>query len=148
MLFRSDMVIDHKSIFIRLSKLLYSIIQTYLIWGIYLIFILVLSYQDINSFIQGYMIIVSMMIAVHASVDLSDNKFEGYLSVKPLWTILAIYNTIILFSSYVAYFVIYSSDLVPDFSEANHFIIRTIGIDLDKNESELRIIFLPQFVIL
>ena len=79
-----NMAIDNKSIFIRLFKLLYTMIQTYLIWGIYLAFILVLSYQNINSFIQGYMIIVSMMIAIHASVDLSDNKFEGYLSVKPL----------------------------------------------------------------
>jgi hypothetical protein len=145
----SEIPIKAESLFIKFASFLNYLIQTYLLWGIYLTFILILVYQNKSLFIQGYMVIVIFMIMVHVLKDLNSEEYKGYVFVRPIWDILAIYNTIILFGSYITYFVTYTGEYDGNYTEATLELIKIVGIEFtDANNKQLQYTFLPQFIIL
>jgi len=145
----TEMQMNAKSFFVKFASFINYLIQTYLLWGIYFTFILILAYQNQSLFIQGYMIIVFLIIIVHVFKDLNSEGYKGYVFVRPIWNLLAAYNTIILFASYITYFVAYTGDFSIGLSDSTFEMIKILGIEFVDDENKgLEYTFLPQFIIL
>lgn len=145
----SQIPINWENLFIKFASFLYYLFQTYLLWVIYFTFIFILAYQSECIFIQGYIIIMVVMVTAHIMKDLNDVGYQGYLYVQPLWTLLNVYNSFILLASYITYFVAYTAELSTNVSEATLEIIKIVGLKFtDGEDKKLQSTFLPQFIML
>eukprot|EP01022_Parablepharisma_sp_SALTPOND_P004643 TRINITY_DN120687_c0_g1_i1.p1 TRINITY_DN120687_c0_g1~~TRINITY_DN120687_c0_g1_i1.p1 ORF type:complete len:674 (+),score=45.95 TRINITY_DN120687_c0_g1_i1:927-2948(+) len=146
----SDQV-DPSSGYIKFISYLNDIVQTYLLWIIYLVLFLVLAYQRISLFVQLYSMFVVALIFVHTLADLFDPNHKGYLRTKFIWMSLSLYNILVLLASYTFCFAVYTCGLETSIQESEEkvHIVKLIGLDFVRPTGmQLQLNFLPQFVVL
>eukprot|EP00826_Nyctotherus_ovalis_P060856 TRINITY_DN8592_c0_g1_i11.p1 TRINITY_DN8592_c0_g1~~TRINITY_DN8592_c0_g1_i11.p1 ORF type:complete len:1055 (+),score=337.25 TRINITY_DN8592_c0_g1_i11:1267-4431(+) len=145
----AEIPINKESWFIKFASYLNDAIQAYLLWVIYFVFLTILALQEPSFFIQGYIIIVVLMMAVHIGADIRNSQLIGYKYSRPIWVILMIYNSLILFASYISNFVVYTGGRNLRYKESEVQLIKIVGLDFTQKEMPtLQLTFLPQFVIL
>jgi len=136
--------------FLKVCKFINSVYQTYLLWIIYFVILVLLAYQEPTIFDQGYSIFAVILIFIHALGD-HLNNMHGFLSTKPVWLLMSVYNVIILLISYMFCFLVYTCELstsIESLEERVQFL-KIVGFDFDQPTGwKLQRTFLPQFVVL
>lgn len=140
---------ENSSFFAKFFDFLSKIIDKLLLWIIYFVLLIIFSCQSPTLFVNGYVLILIILICVHIIGNIGNSKYEGFAKTIPWWIILRIYNGALLCVLYIFNFLLHTAkmDYKPDLTKFNYFVFA--GFDFSPlTDWKLQMDFLVQFIVL
>ena len=140
---------DNTSYFMRFFEFLSKVINKLLLWIIYFVLLILFSCQSPTLFVNGYVLILIILISVHIIANIGNSKYEGYIKTIPWWAILRFYNVALFCSLYLFNFLLHTVKVnyKPDLTKFNYMVFA--GFDFSTLTNwKLQKDFLVQFIVL
>ena len=123
-----------EGVYVKFWAKLNSVLQKFLLWGIYVILFLVLAYQDATGFVVVISLLAVLIVATHVYGDLFYSGRKGYSKTVVPWYVLTVCNLLILLVSYFFSFAACTLDFEAFIQKDDEYfeILKAIGFDLVK----------------
>ena len=137
--------------YVKFCTFCYTSMQKFELWLIYLIALLLLSFQETTFILTSHAILIILIMAIHVHGNLIGHDFKGYNRTLILWTLLSFWNGFVLIASYIFCFVVYTIglDFSSEISQSTRNLIKMVGFDfVPPTGMQLQITFFPEFLFL